>query len=100
VRFQVLTAAGMKMTAFWDIAPCHHSFLIIEVVSTSKTSVDFYETIRHFFPRVVIIRAMMEALQKRQSTSARLHGAIAQKAITFRKNCCFTKYTKLITTFE
>jgi hypothetical protein len=63
VRFQVLTAAGMKMTAFWDIAPCHHSFLMIEVVSTSKTSVDFYETIRHFFPRVVIIRAMMEALR-------------------------------------
>jgi hypothetical protein len=22
VRYQVLTAASMKMTAFWDIAPC------------------------------------------------------------------------------
>jgi hypothetical protein len=22
VRFQVLTAASMKMTAFWDITPC------------------------------------------------------------------------------
>jgi hypothetical protein len=22
VRFQVLTAASMKVTAFWDIAPC------------------------------------------------------------------------------
>jgi hypothetical protein len=22
VRFQVLTAASMKMTVFWDIAPC------------------------------------------------------------------------------
>jgi hypothetical protein len=22
VRFQVLTAASMKMTVFWDVAPC------------------------------------------------------------------------------
>jgi hypothetical protein len=22
VRFQVLTAASLKMTAFWDVAPC------------------------------------------------------------------------------
>jgi hypothetical protein len=49
VRFQVLTAASVRMTAFWDIAPCsiteadcfrsmyclHHQ---------GKTLVNFYET--------------------------------------------------------
>jgi hypothetical protein len=26
VRFQVLTAARIKITAFWDIAPCLHGY--------------------------------------------------------------------------
>jgi hypothetical protein len=49
VRFQVLSAAIIKMTAFWDIAPCS----LVEVdgpedgaVYTFETSVNFYETIR------------------------------------------------------
>jgi hypothetical protein len=24
VRFQVITAASMKFTVFWDVAPCSH----------------------------------------------------------------------------
>jgi hypothetical protein len=59
VRFQVLTAASMKMTAFWDTALCilvdvSEAFtasiirvlnliitLMTEAVSTSETSVNF-----------------------------------------------------------
>jgi hypothetical protein len=40
MKFQVLTATGMKMAVFWDVAPC------ILVVSTSETSVSFYQTTR------------------------------------------------------
>jgi hypothetical protein len=59
VRFQYLTAASMKVTFFWDIAPCalvlvdqcfggnycHHQIaLIMETVSTYETSVNFYDS--------------------------------------------------------
>jgi hypothetical protein len=54
VRFQVITAASMKMTVFWDIAPfspvetdrhfrgaycLHHQIitLMVEAVNTSET---------------------------------------------------------------
>jgi hypothetical protein len=55
VRFQALTAMSLKMTVFWDIASCSlvevywrfrgsHCLiaLIMEAVSTSETSVNFY----------------------------------------------------------
>jgi hypothetical protein len=42
VRFEVLTAAGMKMDVFWVVAPCS---LMMEAVSTSETSVNFYQAI-------------------------------------------------------
>jgi hypothetical protein len=32
VRFQVLTAAGMKMSFFWDVAPCS----LVEVYDVSE----------------------------------------------------------------
>jgi hypothetical protein len=64
MRFKVLTAASMKMTVFWVVARCslvevyrrfrgaycfhqqgdHH--LIMEAVSTSETSVNFYQNKR------------------------------------------------------
>jgi hypothetical protein len=64
MRFQVLTAASMKIAVFWGIVPCslveigrhfvhshclHHQgddsyALMMEAVSTSQTSVNFYET--------------------------------------------------------
>jgi hypothetical protein len=46
VTFQVLRAASMKMTAFWDVAPCTlvEVDLMMEAVSTCETSVYFYET--------------------------------------------------------
>jgi hypothetical protein len=51
----------MKMTIFWDIAPCNLVevnrrlrgaviALIKEAVSTSETSVNFYETTRRNYP--------------------------------------------------
>jgi hypothetical protein len=46
MRFHVLTAASMMITAFWDIAPRivvevdpHFIELMMEAVSTSETSV-------------------------------------------------------------
>jgi hypothetical protein len=67
VRFQVLTAASMKIRAFWDVAPCslrvdrrfrgayclcHQGdeclmALIMETVCTSETSVCTNETTQH-----------------------------------------------------
>jgi hypothetical protein len=59
MRFQVLTAASMKMTDFWDVTPCSlvkftdiSEVLIVSIISTialvmgaattSETSVNFY----------------------------------------------------------
>jgi hypothetical protein len=59
VRFQVLTAASMKITVFWDVAPCslvevrfrgarchrhqgYHQAPLMEAVSTTEKSVNFY----------------------------------------------------------
>jgi hypothetical protein len=68
VRFHVLTAASMNMTASWDAAPCslvevclcfrgvqHPSSgrwvtLMIEAESTSETSLNFYQTTRLNIP--------------------------------------------------
>jgi hypothetical protein len=60
VRFQVLTSASMKMTVFWDVAPCSlvkvflrfidACCLIIKAASTSETSVNFYQTTRRNTP--------------------------------------------------
>jgi hypothetical protein len=47
VRFEVLTAASMKMAVFWVVAPCIQSgrslpmMMMMEAVSTSETSVNF-----------------------------------------------------------
>jgi hypothetical protein len=63
VRFQVLTAASMKMTVFWVVSPCilvevyqrfrgacclHYQgiraiALMMEAARTSETSVNFYQ---------------------------------------------------------
>jgi hypothetical protein len=47
----------MKMTVFWDVAPCSiveinvcNIALMMEAVSTSETSVNFYETTRRKIP--------------------------------------------------
>jgi hypothetical protein len=64
VRFQVLTAASMKMTVFWNVAPCslaeierRSTFqwcllppLIPFITLTMEASVNFCETTRHKVP--------------------------------------------------
>jgi hypothetical protein len=73
VRFQVLTAAGMKFKVFWDVAPCSHVevdrrfrggywiyhnwdesswiiFLMMEAVRTYETSVNFNVTTQWYIP--------------------------------------------------
>jgi hypothetical protein len=40
MKFQVLTAASMKMAVFWDVATCS----VMEAASTSERSVNFYQT--------------------------------------------------------
>jgi hypothetical protein len=55
VIFQVLTAACMKETAFWDIAISISSSLMMEAVRTSET----------------------------RSTPTRVHGATSKKTLNF-----------------
>jgi hypothetical protein len=56
LRFEVLTAASLKMTAFSDVAPCslvevyRLIALMMEAASTSETSVNFYQTTRRKNP--------------------------------------------------
>jgi hypothetical protein len=55
VRFQVLTVVSMKVSAFWDIAPCslievdRRFTLMMEAVHTSEMSV-YSETTRQYIP--------------------------------------------------
>jgi hypothetical protein len=46
VRFEVLTAASVEMAVFWVVAPCRAIVLLMEVASTSDTSVNVYQTTR------------------------------------------------------
>jgi hypothetical protein len=69
IRFEVLTATSMKMTVFWDVAPCsrididwrfgwayclhHHgffNFLMRKVVRSSGKSVNIYHTTGCYIP--------------------------------------------------
>jgi hypothetical protein len=70
VRFQVLTVSSMNMTAFWDMAPCS----LVEVARRFRGAFIalMIETVRTF-----------ETL-KHRSISARLHGAMSQKAVIFK----------------
>jgi hypothetical protein len=60
MEFQVLTVVSMKITVFWDVAPCslvevyryfrgacclhHQGALIMEAAIKSEKSVNFYQT--------------------------------------------------------
>jgi hypothetical protein len=58
LRFPVLTTASMKMTAFWDNAPCSLvDVLMMETVCTSETSVNFCETTQRNITEAVIFSA-------------------------------------------
>jgi hypothetical protein len=67
MRFGVLTAASMKFTVFWDVAPCslveiyrllevlaasifRAIALMMEAVSIFETSVNFYQITRRNIP--------------------------------------------------
>jgi hypothetical protein len=74
VTFQVLKAARMDMTVFWEVAPCrlvevYRRFsgayyraitLIMEAVSTSETTENFYETVRRNNPEDGHLEAKIE----------------------------------------
>jgi hypothetical protein len=65
VRFQVLMAANMKMTDFWDVAPCslveicrrfrgpYYFFIALNIkaIRTSETSVNLHQTTRRNNPK-------------------------------------------------
>jgi hypothetical protein len=69
VRFQVLTAASMKMTVFWDAAPYRAIGLMMEAVSTSEMSVTFYETTQHNIPEDrTLIALMIEAVNTSETS--------------------------------
>jgi hypothetical protein len=43
----------LKMAVLWNVAPCAASFIIalmMEAVSTSEKSIDFYQTTRRIVP--------------------------------------------------
>jgi hypothetical protein len=67
VRFQVLTAASMKMAVFWDVAQCS----LVEIDRRFRGLTAFV---------IRAIALMMEAVRplKRRSISGRLHGATSQ----------------------
>jgi hypothetical protein len=60
VRLHIVTAASMKIRAFWDIVLLEHTdvsevrtvpmIVVIEAVSTSETSVYSNETTRRYIP--------------------------------------------------
>jgi hypothetical protein len=63
MTFQILTAVSMKMTAFWDIAPCSVEIdrrlevrtasiigAMTEAVCISEKLVNFNRTIRRYIP--------------------------------------------------
>jgi hypothetical protein len=71
LRFQVLMAVSMKMTAFWDVVPCRLS--------------DGYKRLRdadclHYHGYISGRRWRKYSPLKRRFASTRLHGAISQKA--------------------
>jgi hypothetical protein len=67
VRFQVITAANMKV--FWDVVPCSLvvfsfiSALMTEAVITPETSVNFYEAIWTNFPEDNHIHSVVQLLR-------------------------------------
>jgi hypothetical protein len=63
VRIEVLTAASMKMTAFWDIAP----YSLAGVARRFRVTYCLHQY----------------ALLERLSTSTRLHGVMPKKAVIF-----------------
>jgi hypothetical protein len=67
VRFQFLTATGMKMTVFWNVAPCslldidqflkdhlHQDNDMLEPVRSSETSVGVYQAAWRRFKKTAI----------------------------------------------
>jgi hypothetical protein len=64
---QVPTAASMKTTAFWDVAPC-------SLVEVDRRFRGVYCLLFHGNGLIAL---------KRRSTSARLHGVTSQKPVFF-----------------
>jgi hypothetical protein len=51
MRFQVLTAATVKMAVFWNVAPRSLAIaLMMETESTAETLVNFYQITRRNIP--------------------------------------------------
>jgi hypothetical protein len=66
LRFKVIMAASMKITTSWDIAPCSlfeaDRCLMMEAVRTSRISVCFKETTRHYIPESWFLHLLVEFL--------------------------------------
>jgi hypothetical protein len=81
VRFQALVTASMKMSAFWENAPCcllevdrrfrdtRTSALMVDAVRTSETSVYFKETTLHFSQKADMFTIMKLWFHKRRRIS-------------------------------
>jgi hypothetical protein len=82
MRFQVVTVASVKITAFWDIALRN-----LKVDWRFRYSTNSYIS-SWFFVSDLFIALMIEAVHtsRCQSTSTRLHDAVSHEAVIFSWN--------------
>jgi hypothetical protein len=74
MRFQVLTAASVKLRSFWDVVPCsavevdrRFIALMMAAVRTSETSVNFDLSTRRYTPKDSILSSKYLLLKSYQS---------------------------------
>jgi hypothetical protein len=91
VRFKVLTAASVKMTDLWDIAPC-----LAEADRRFIGAYDHHDQAMNgrkwsTFQRCLLPPSIwwQYAPLKRRSTSTRIHGVISQKTVIFHRKVAF-----------
>jgi hypothetical protein len=102
LRSQVLTAMSMKMAVCWDAAQCslvevylgfrgvcclHHQCfgLITKVVSTSETSVNFYQTTHRNIPEDIFIFTVLSFFKLKDIQIVKCHHDV-------KPNTCFFKH--------
>jgi hypothetical protein len=68
IAYQFLKVASMKIRAFWDVAPCSLVgviALMMDVVSTSETSVYSTQITRHYIPEGSNLQEYMMSLPRK-----------------------------------
>jgi hypothetical protein len=83
--------AGMKMTAFWDVAPGFA--LITEVLMTSETTGNFYKAIRRSIRQTVIFSVLLSQPIKLKQNFKATAFFVCTKNLISRNSCsCVLAY--------